>query len=84
MCEGTAAPRRVTPCQAARRSLIIRRPVHHVVPSTVKMTAVAAIQVCRFCRSMPCARLFSLLRESSGRGRGIESDQVALAGAVAR
>ena len=30
------------------------------VPTTVRMTAVAAIQVCRFCRSMPCARLFSL------------------------
>ena len=60
-------------CQAAisvRRSstssrVIIRRPVHHVVPTTVRMTAVAAIQVCRFCRSMPCARLFSLLRETA-------------------
>ena len=64
-------------CQAAisvRRSstssrVIIRRPVHHVVPTTVptmvRMTAVAAIQVCRFCRSMPCARLFRLLRETA-------------------
>ena len=41
------------------------RPVDHVVPTTVRMTAVAAIQVCRFCRSMPCARLFSLLRETA-------------------
>ena len=60
-------------CQAAisvRRSstssrVIIRRPVHHVVPTTVRMTAVAVIQVCRFCRSMPCACLFSLLRETA-------------------
>ena len=47
------------------QGVIIRRPVHHVVPTTVRMTAVAALQVCLFCRSMPCARLFSLLRETA-------------------